>query len=320
VLFLCHANPGPKGNGRSKKYTRKYKDGHEKILLRHPESLYGKLVAGTLQTPDTWETELSAGADKKETFERLMREEKLYALAFIRNLRNMEQSGVDAGLVREYAKHVPLDRVLPFRFISAARACPRWEPMIEDMMLRCVAKVEKLPGKTVLIIDVSGSMHGKQISQKSDLTRLDAAGALAILIREIAEDPVIYATAGSDERRKHATKQVPARRGFALGEIFAQMKMESEIGHGGIFLTQCMDYVSEQEHGEAARVIVITDEQDCATGMNAKCDPNAAEAFGDENYLINISADKNGIGYGNFTHISGWSEAIIDFIRTSESQ
>ena len=314
VLFLCHAKPDAKGNGRSKKYVRNYKDGNSKTLLRHPESLYGKLVAGTLQTPDTWETELSGGADKRETFERLMREEKLYALAFIRNLRNMQQSGVDEGLVREYARHVPLDRVLPFRFIAAARAVPRWEPMIEDMMLRCVTKVEKLSGKTVLVVDVSGSMHGKKISAKSDLERLDAAGALAILIREISENPVIYATAGDDLTRVHATMEVPARRGFALGEIFSKMQLESKIGHGGIFLKQCMDFIGTKERGEAARVIVITDEQDC----DNKCNPDTAEAFGDENYLINIATDKNGIGYGKWTHISGWSEAIIDFIRTSE--
>jgi 60 kDa SS-A/Ro ribonucleoprotein len=319
VLFLCHAKPAATGNGRSKKYTRKYKDGNEKVLLRHPESLYGKLVAGTLQTPDTWETELSGGADKRATFERLMTEQKLGALAFIRNLRNMEQSGVDIGLIREYAKIVQLDRVLPFRFISAARAVPRFESIIEDMMLRCVTKVEKLKGKTILIVDTSGSMHGKTVSTKSDLTRLDAAGALAILIREIAEEPVVYATAGDDGKRIHATMEVPARRGFALGELFANMRFIDKIGQGGIFLKQCMDYVGEKEKFEAARVIVITDEQDCSRGPGSKCDPDEAEAFGDENYIINVAPDKNGIGYGKWTHISGWSEAIIDYIRTSET-
>lgn len=314
VLFLCHAKPDQKGNGRPKKHTRKYKDGNTKVLLRHSDALYTKLAKNELTTPDTWEVQLSSGADKKATFERLMIEEKLGALAFIRNLRNMEQTRVDAGMVKEYAKQVPLDRVLPFRFIAAARACPVWESIIEDMMLRCVSKVDKLPGKTILVVDVSGSMDGKKISAKSDLERLDAAGALAILVREIAEESVIYATAGDDVRRVHATMIVPNRRGFALSDIFSKMQLAHEIGYGGIFLKQCMDFIGAKEQGQASRVIVITDEQDC----DNKCNPNTADAFGDENYLINICNDKNGIGYGKWTHISGWSEAVIDFIRMSE--
>ncbi len=315
AMFLCHPKPADVGATSIKHRT--YKDGHAKSLLRHTDSLYHKLAEGTLQTPDTWEVELSGGADKFETFTRLMEQDKLGALAFLRNLRNMEQSGVSKALVLDYAKRVNLDRVLPFRFIAAWRAVPSWQNMIEEMMLRCLEKTPKLPGKTVLIIDTSGSMHGKKVSAKSDLNRLDAAGALAILIKEVAENPVIYATAGNDATRVHKTMQVPARRGFELSKIFSDMELEPKIGHGGIFLTQVMDYVAG-EQGTADRVIVVTDEQDTSLGASAKCDPSKANAFGDSNYLVNVSCDQNGIGYNKFTHISGWSEAIIDYIRASE--
>jgi len=311
AMFLCH--PKPPDVGPSTIKYRTYKDGHGKHLLRHTDSLYHKLAEGTLATPDTWEVELSAGADKCETFTRLMEQDKLGALAFLRNLRNMEQSGVSKAMVVDYSKRVNLDRVLPFRFIAAYRAVPAWQNMIEEMMLRCLESIQKLPGKTVLIVDSSGSMTQGKVSAKSDLSRLDAAGALAILVKEIAENPVIYATAGSDTARQHATMQVPARRGFELSRIFSELQLRNQIGSGGIFLKQVMDYVYQEER-TADRVIVITDEVDCDT----KCDPAQANAFGDSNYLINISCNENGIGYKKFTHISGWSEAIIDFIRASE--
>lgn len=311
AMFLCH--PKPPDVGATTIKHRVYKDGHAKSLLRHTDSLYHKLAEGTLAKPDTWEVALSDGADKCETFTRLMEQDNLGALAFLRNLRNMEQSGVPKELVIDYSKRVNLDRVLPFRFISAYRAVPIWQNMIEEMMLRGLEKVVKLPGKTVLIVDTSGSMTKGQVSKKSDLTRLDAAGALAILIREIAEDPIIYATAGNNSSRVHKTMEVPARRGFELSRIFSEMQLESMIGHGGIFLTQVMDYVYAVQH-TADRVIVITDEQD----TSGSYDPSKANAFGDNNYLINISCDKNGIGYNNFTHINGWSEAIVDYIRVSE--
>jgi 60 kDa SS-A/Ro ribonucleoprotein len=73
VLFMSHARPKDEAQA----------------------ALWKKLAANELATPDTWEVQLSAGADKKETFERLIREKKLGYFALIRNLRNMEQAGVD---------------------------------------------------------------------------------------------------------------------------------------------------------------------------------------------------------------------------------
>ena len=50
--------------------------------------------------PDTWETRLSSGADKKESFEELLINGKLGKLATLRNLRNMSDSGISKSLVR----------------------------------------------------------------------------------------------------------------------------------------------------------------------------------------------------------------------------
>lgn len=292
------------------------------LFLSHPKAkdaeqaaTWKKLVDGSLKAPDTWEVELSAGKDKKLTFERLMTEDKLYALAFLRNLRNMKDAGISKATIAAYAEKVDLGRVLPFRFIAAARAVPQWEDVIEPMFLRAAGGQEKLAGKTVLIVDVSGSMYSAgNISKNSDMTRVDAAGALAAIAREACEEVAIYATAGNDSARIHKTALAPPRRGFALVDQFTSQKFAPTLGGGGIFLTQCLDYVKGKEK-TADRIIVLTDEQDC----DNKLTPASADAFGCYNYLINVASAKNGIGYGKWTHIDGWSEACLEFIRVAEA-
>jgi 60 kDa SS-A/Ro ribonucleoprotein len=291
VLFLCHAKP----------------------INAEQNALWKKLVDNTLETPDTWEVELSAGKDKKATFERLIKEKKLGALALIRNLRNMNQSGVNEDLVFSALNAMKVDRVLPFRFISAARAVPQWEDKLEPAMFKCLSNHPKLSGTTVLIIDVSGSMYGANLSSKSEITRADTACSLGVLVRELAETPRIFATAGNDMSRIHATKEVAARRGFALhDEIFNQSR---PLGGGGIFLKQVIEYVKERVP-VCDRIIVITDEQDCDNSLNGS--PSKAKPYGTNNYLINVASAKNGIGYGQWTHIDGFSEAVLDYVAAKE--
>jgi len=281
---------------------------------KEQEELWKKLAEGTLTTPDTWEVALSAGkGTKKALWERLLTEKKLGALALIRNLRNMTMAGVDASLVKDALNKTKVDRVLPFRFLSAALHAPKFEPELEQALFRSLEGKDKLKGKTILIVDVSGSMYGTKVSEKSEMDRAKAACALAVVVRESCENPVIYATAGSDRDRVHETQLVPSRRGFALSDKIHDLC--HPLGGGGIFLTQVMEYVHTQEKN-ADRIIVITDEQDC--GISSADAPEKAKAFGTHNYIINVSNYEHGIGYGKWTKINGWSEAVLDYIKISE--
>lgn len=312
ALFLVHNNPVHGVTGRGQPRNPVVRPNYSRgSVQRHAGATLTKLVEDALPEPDTWEVALSAGEDKRATFERLISTQKLGALALLRNLRNMAVAGVPKALVEQALYSVPLERVLPFRFIAAARACPAWEDIIETAMLRQAETLERLRGKTVLVVDVSGSMSCGNVSAKSELTRVDAAKALAILLRNVCEEVSIYATAGSDIRRVHATKRIPPRQGFALGD--AIFNLRSEIGSGGIFLKQCMDHVYARE-SVATRVVVLTDEQDC----DLKANPATALAFGSFNYLINVASYENGIGFGRWTTINGWSEAIVDYMRAFE--
>jgi 60 kDa SS-A/Ro ribonucleoprotein len=115
VLFLCHAKP---------------RDAEQAAVWK-------RLVDGTLATPDTWEVALSTGGDKLASWERLLAERKLGALALLRNLRNMKEAGVSEELVLAALGAMKTDWVLPFRFLAAARYAPQWE---EALVRRCSAR------------------------------------------------------------------------------------------------------------------------------------------------------------------------------------
>lgn len=288
---------------------------HPKPTSHEKEDLFKQIAQRNTTPAETWESVLSAGKEnKKEAWSRLLIERKMGALAILRNLRNMTEARVPTVLVKEALAQMDVERVLPFRFISAAKYAPGFEPELEAAMYRAIRTQDKLPGKTVLVLDVSGSMHAG-ISAKSDTTRLDASNALAILFRELCWDVSIWATAGSDASRIHDTRLVAPRHGFALADKLNEAFMS--LGQGGIFLKQCLDFIYDREnHASCDRLIVITDEQDC----DLKCNPTTARAFGKRNYIINVGSYQNGIDYGKWVKINGWSERVIDYIRESERQ
>lgn len=315
VMFLVHGKP--KNKDQARLFASLVNKDHLPKATKFSQFPVAKTFKkfAKLETPDTWEVALSAGADKAETFTRLIREEKLGAIALLKNLRKMKEVGVPDSVVKSALADMNTERVLPYRFLSAAKYAPHFEPELEAAMFRSLAEVEKLMGRTVLIVDVSGSM-GSNVSGRSEIGRVDAAASLAMLLREVCEDLGVYCTAGNDYSRVHKTALIPARRGFALRELVNKSK--NELGGGGIFLKQVMDFVyAREKDNDVARIIVITDEQDCDTDP-AKA-PSKANTFGRSNYLINIASEKNGVGYGKWSHIDGWSENVIKYISTEEA-
>jgi hypothetical protein len=257
------------------------------------ELLYGKLIYDQLETPDTWEVELSAGGDKGAVFMRLMEENKLGDLAFLRNLRNMTEAGITPLKLAHYGDKRKWGRVLPFRFIAAARVVPQLEPHLERWMFKCLEGSKKLPGKTVLCVDVSGSMRDK-LSGKSDLSRLDAAKALAMLLREVCEEIEVV-------RFNTSAQVIPPRRGFALGDVIGQ-------ANGGTNIGGTVGAINAQIKHD--RLIVLTDEQSASQVPR----PTVSRA-----YMINVGTSKNGVGYGTWLHIDGFSEAVVDYIQRHEA-
>jgi hypothetical protein len=290
VMFMVHAKP----KDVESRWTAQERKIFKTKELTETEELYRKLVNNELATPDTWEVALSGGADKKQAFERLMDENQLGVLAFIRNMRLMSECGIDKQRVKEYSERVHVERALPFRFIAAARAIPAWEDVIEPMMLKCLEGSEKLSGKTILLVDVSGSMND-QISSKSDMKRLDAAYGLAVLLREICEDVEIYSFSQD-------VVQVPPRRGFALRDA-----VDSSQTHSSTYLGKALNTVYDKQELDC-RTIVITDEQSSDRIPNPK-------GIG---YIINVASYQRGIAQDSWFRINGWSESVIEYLREFE--
>jgi len=270
VLFLCHAKPKDEAQA----------------------ALWKKLVDGTLETPDTWEVASSSGAGKREMWERLLIEKKLGALALLRNLRNMEQAGVEK-MVKTALANMNVSRVLPFRFIAAAKYAPQLEPELEAAMFRSIESRPKLPGKTAIVVDVSGSMYWSNISAKSKMLRMDAACAIAMIARELCEDPKVYSFSDT-------ILPVPPRHGFGLRDAIKNQP------NRGTYLGASMRALNAE--GRYDRAIVITDEQ----SADPVPDPRG------KGYMINVASYKNGVGYGPWTHIDGFSEAVLDYIARAE--
>jgi len=272
VLFLSHAKPKDEAQA----------------------ALWKKLAANELATPDTWEVQLSAGADKKETFERLIREKKLGYFALIRNLRNMEQAGVDAQLVREaiLARKGGADKILPFRYIAAARQAKQFEPQLDTAMQAALAELPKLSGTTIVLVDNSGSMSA-QLSRRSDMTRADAAAGVAIVARGVCESVRVFAFSDN-------CVEVPPRTGMALRDV-----IRSATHMGGTQLGAAVREVSRLPHD---RLIVVTDEQSADRVPEPK-------GLG---YMINVASNRNGVGYGRWLHVDGWSDAVVRFISERE--
>jgi hypothetical protein len=272
VLFLSHAKPKDEAQA----------------------ALWKKLAAKELATPDTWEVQLSAGADKRETFERLIRERKLGYFALIRNLRNMEQAGVDVQLVREaiLARKGGAEKLLPFRYIAAARRAKQFEPQLDTAMQAALTELPKLTGTTIVLVDNSGSMSA-QLSRKSDMTRADAAAGVAIVARGVCESVRVFVFSDS-------CVEVPPRSGMALRDA-----IHTATRMGGTQLGAAVTAVSKLPHD---RLIVITDEQSADRVPEPK-------GLG---YMINVASNRNGVGYGKWLHVDGWSDAVVRFISEHE--
>lgn len=273
VLFLCHAKPKDEAQ----------------------DALWKRLINNELKTADTWEVRLSSGEDKNESFKELLESHKMGKLAILRNLRNMSDCGIKKNLVAsELIRNTK--EMLPFQYIAAAKECPKWEDIVDPAMIAACSLKPKLKGHTIIFVDVSGSMDNN-LSLKSRMTRMDAACAMCILLRECTECEIFSFS--------EKLLPIPARRGIALRDAIVSSQV-----HSGTYLGRCLEHVLKLDP-MFDRFIVITDEQTA---------DNIPQMRRGKNYILNIGNYPNGIGSKNqWTTITGFSEASIDFIRELES-
>lgn len=280
VLFVIHAKPTDKAQ----------------------EKLWKKLIDNKLESVDSWEVALTNAhtlEDKKNEWTRLLKENKLGALALLRNLNNFKSCGVEEEYIIGALENMKVDRVLPFRFIAAARYYPSLEPQLEQAMFKCIEDIKKLDGRTLILNDISGSMDMHKISAKSDMTRTEAACALSILAREVYKNVKVFTFSSN-------ITEVPNRRGFALRDAIVDSQP-----HKSTRLGKAMHHLNNNQKFD--RLIILTDEQ----SEDTVPPPNCERA-----YMINVANNKHGVGYKKtgYIHIDGMSESVLSYIQMIESE
>lgn len=181
-------------------------------------------------------------------------------MALLRNLRNFDQAGIsDATAKKVIARlsdpeQIAKSRQLPYRFLSAQLNTDsyRWSAAIEAGLEHSIRNIPAFPGKTLVLVDTSGSMQG-QVSDKSQATRVQTAAIFGVALAAAGNDVDLYGFANF--AFEHKVKKGAS----VLREVERFCNRIGEAGHG----TNLYGSVVQTFRGHD-RVIAITDMQTCA--------------------------------------------------------
>jgi hypothetical protein len=217
----------------------------------------GKLRAAGL----TWEDALSLGGaklDKRKLWEALIDADALGYMAIIRNLRNMDEAGVSKAHATKVAEiiadpeRVATSRQLPFRFLSAYKAAPsdRWKQALTEAVDLSTANIPKLSGRTLVLVDTSGSMSWTNLSDKSSVKLVEAAALFGVAVARNAAKVDLYGFA--DGVFKHEL----AFGGSVLRQTQQLVARVGEVGSG----TRIAESM-KRTFAKHDRVVIFTDMQ-----------------------------------------------------------
>lgn len=307
------------------------------IFLCHPkadtderQAIFDKIIEGTLEAPDTWEVALSTRGASKETWESVT--PRMGYMAMMRNLNNFLKHDVDLEPVIKMLTdpaQVRKSKQLPFRYFSAYRTVQsgkftgdgvsRLLDALNMAIELSIENISTIPGRTLLLVDVSGSMS-RPISRNSSVSAMDIAcmfGALASRICESA-DVVLFAEQFHPVSFSSTTRTLDRmekiRTIFVGGATFAHLPM----GH------------VRQEKIMYDRLMMFSDMQ-CYNSNGFDKDGSFAKEFLGYQHSVNPNAILYSVdlmGYGttqvpqdvrNVHLLAGWSERIFDYVRYAET-
>ncbi|MFD4660020.1 TROVE domain-containing protein [Kitasatospora sp. NPDC058444] len=232
-------------------------------------------------------------------------------MALLRNLRNFDRAGVSDAVAAEVARRISdqgevrRSRQFPFRYLAAHRNVPslRWGHVLETALGHSLANVPELPGRTLVLVDRSGSMFDRS-GGPTELNRADSAAIFgtALKVRAAEADLVEF---GSTSR------VVEVGRGEAVLRV-----LERFSNLGG---TNTADAVRTHYRGHD-RVVIVTDEQ---TGPGRwGGDPLAAVPAQVPVYTWNLAGYASGHGPSGGAHrhtFGGLSDAAFRLIPLLEA-
>jgi 60 kDa SS-A/Ro ribonucleoprotein len=174
----------------------------------------GKFTPEMAQLADdaraTWEVVISLFGSNKQTWESVL--PRMGYMAVLRNLRNLVQNGIDptllAGLIGD-RDAVLKSKQFPFRFLAASKEIEQADiPIREKNILLdaisqalevSVENIGSIPGDTIVIVDVSGSMQMAKISSHSSMSVKEAAACMAAIFVKACQNAYVYVFANQVE-------------------------------------------------------------------------------------------------------------------------
>ncbi|UOB13726.1 TROVE domain-containing protein [Streptomyces sp. HP-A2021] len=174
-------------------------------------------------------------------------------MALVRNLRNFDEAGVSDEVAERVAARisdpaeVARSRQFPFRYLAAYQHAPslRWSYALERALGHSLANVPALPGRTLVLVDRSGSMFWSRLSDRSELNRADAAAIFGTALALRAECADLVEFGSTSDRVK-----------FRKGE--SVLKILGRFGDlGGTDTTEAV----RRHYRKHDRVLIVTDEQ-----------------------------------------------------------
>ena len=282
-----------------------------------------KLKNGDLKQTKTWENELSAAGKstdsekaKADVWKDQVMSGKIGYMALLRNLRNIMQHRDPAVIDRACAlltdpKAVKNSRVLPFRFYTAydelrtdfsAYECGRQVQIaISKAATLSCANVPSLEGKTLVVVDVSGSMRGNA-EKKARMFG-------SVLYKSLNADMVSFATSVTPLTPDPTSSVMSIMDGIyftAGGTNLAGVYLQATKKYDRIIvLTDGQGYRMSSEGSEAHQAFL-------AYKRRKKCDTKL--------YYFDLEGySKAPHSRGNIHHIPGFSDKVFDLLGAYET-
>ena len=336
------------------KYNRKtdisFKDA---LFLTHPkavndtqQNLFDKIVTGNLETPYTWEVELSELGQQDFTtkaakakavrskWEELIKSGRLGYMALMRNLRNILEAEVEATAIRivldrlSDPEEVRKSKQFPFRYLAAYNELVGLRLNYVSAVLKALEKAIKasaenisgfnLETRVLLAADVSGSMY-TPVSQKSKIRCYDIGLVLSMLLANRSENVVTGIFGDSWREVSHTGSDI-------LSNVKRLNRMEGSVGYSTNGYRVIESLINSRRVMD--KVMMFTDLQlwDSRNGGNnlkgswknykKKVAPNAKLYLFD---LVGYGQTPLSIQRDDVHLIAGWSDKIFDILEAIEN-
>ncbi|PWN65008.1 TROVE domain-containing protein [Chryseobacterium phosphatilyticum] len=252
---------------------------HPKAKDENQQTIFNKIVNDMLETPYTWEVELSTLGQKKfatdaerksafkDKWEELIFSNKLGYMATLRNLRNILEAGVSSDAMSKVCRYLSDEKAvsgskqLPFRFLAAYRELkdidsPYVSSVLEALEDAVTVSAKNIKGfgfetSVVIAADVSGSMQ-KPVSKKSKVLLYDIGLLMSMILQSQCKN-VVTGIFGDRWLR------IPMPKSGILRNVDAFYKREGEVGYSTNGYLVLEDLIKRQE--KVDKVMLFTDTQ-----------------------------------------------------------